>query len=125
MEAHQRATDAQFVGHMRVCELRFEQQEKQNKDIIARLKSGDDVLDEIRELLRDMKPVVKEVGLLSTTVWGPDRQGGLVQGVRENTQSLTRINKTALAILGLITTNIGTLVALVWSWGRHQFGRGG
>lgn len=123
-QIHRRASDAEFMSHMKVCELRFKHQAEQNEAVLDRLEKGDIILEDIRRLLDVLKPTMEEVKLQSIILWGADRQGGLVQTVRETTQDVNRINRTALAIIGLFTTNLGTLIALLYSWFKSHSSSG-
>ena len=117
------APDAEFNAHIKICNMRFEQQAEQNRQIDARLRSGDALMQELRDLLVELKPVAAEVKLHASTIYGDNREGGLVRESRETRQDVDRINKTALAISGLFTTNIVTLITLLVQWIRNGGGK--
>ena len=110
---HRREGDVEaYHAHQRVCDLRFEH-------IDNRLRRGDEIMVRLEKLLIEIGPVIEEVKLHAHTLYGQDREGGIVAGLRDTRQDVDRINKTAAAIIGLVTTNIGTLIALAWNWIRH------
>jgi len=70
----------------------------------------------LAEIKADLKHVVKLVEKHDKSLYGEDGGNGLVSHVSRHNEMETRANRYAAIAVGLMLTNIGTLIKMVWSY---------
>lgn len=70
----------------------------------------------LAEIKADLKHVVKLVEKHDKSLYGEDGGNGMVSHVARHNEMEARANRYAAIAVGLMLTNIGTLVKMVWSY---------
>lgn len=70
----------------------------------------------LAEIKADLKHVVKLVEKHDKSLYGEDGGNGLVSHVARHNEMETKANRYAAIAVGLMLTNIGTLIKMVWSY---------